>query len=257
MGNKICCTCKIKKPIDLFNKNKSRKDGYNPSCRECSLLSSKKWVNDNREKNNEHKKKYRDKDENKEIAKVYKKEYSENNKQIIKEKSKFYYENNKEKYLEYTKEYRKNNLDKVKNNINKWKKENKEKDYKRYDNYRKNRLLNDPLFKLINDIRSTIRSSFKSKNLIKKCKSELILGCSFEEFKICLELKFEDWMTWENKGNPKDGILEPNKTWDIDHIIPTSTAITEEDVIRLNHYTNLQPLCSFYNRNIKKDKIII
>ncbi len=64
-------------------------------------------------------------------------------------------------------------------------------------------------------------------------------------------------MTWENKGNPKDGIHEPNKTWDIDHIIPTSTAITEEDVIRLNHYTNLQPLCSFYNRNIKKDKIII
>ena len=61
-------------------------------------------------------------------------------------------------------------------------------------------------------------------------------------------------MNWDNKGNPKDGILELNKTWDIDHIIPISTAITEEDIIRLNHYTNLQPLCSYYNRNIKKDK---
>jgi len=27
------------------------------------------------------------------------------------------------------------------------------------------------------------------------------------------------------------------------------------DVIKLNHYTNLQPLCSFVNRNIKRDKI--
>jgi len=30
---------------------------------------------------------------------------------------------------------------------------------------------------------------------------------------------------------------------------------TEEDIIKLNHYTNLQPLCSKINRDIKKDKI--
>ena len=62
-------------------------------------------------------------------------------------------------------------------------------------------------------------------------------------------------MNWENKGNPKDKILEPNKTWDIDHIIPLSTAKTEEEVLKLNHYSNLQPLCSYYNRFIKKDNI--
>jgi hypothetical protein len=60
-------------------------------------------------------------------------------------------------------------------------------------------------------------------------------------------------MTWDNKGNPEDGILEPNKTWDIDHIIPLSSCKTEDDVIKLNHYTNLQPLCSYTNRYIKKD----
>jgi len=38
--------------------------------------------------------------------------------------------------------------------------------------------------------------------------------------------------------------------------IPISYAKTEEDVIKLNHYTNLQPLCSFVNRVIKRDKII-
>jgi hypothetical protein len=45
--------------------------------------------------------------------------------------------------------------------------------------------------------------------------------------------------------NPKDGIFELNKSWDIDHIIPISSAKTKEDIIRLNHYTNLQPLCSY------------
>ena len=29
-------------------------------------------------------------------------------------------------------------------------------------------------------------------------------------------------------------------------------AKTKEDVIKLNHYTNLQPLCSYFNRDIKK-----
>lgn len=39
------------------------------------------------------------------------------------------------------------------------------------------------------------------------------------------------------------------------HIIPISSATNEEELIKLNHYTNLQPLCSKVNRDIKKDKI--
>ncbi len=61
-------------------------------------------------------------------------------------------------------------------------------------------------------------------------------------------------MTWDNRGNPKDGILEINKTWDIDHIIPLASATTEEEINKLNHYTNLQPLCSYTNRIIKRDQ---
>lgn len=62
-------------------------------------------------------------------------------------------------------------------------------------------------------------------------------------------------MCWENQGNPKDKVLELNKSWDIDHITPIDTAMTESDVIRLNHFTNLQPLCSYYNRHIKTNKV--
>lgn len=62
--------------------------------------------------------------------------------------------------------------------------------------------------------------------------------------------KFEPWMTWGNRGLYNG---ELNYGWDIDHIIPVSSAETEEGVIKLNHYTNLQPLCSKVNRDIKKD----
>jgi len=48
-------------------------------------------------------------------------------------------------------------------------------------------------------------------------------------------------------------ILGLNITWDLDHIIPISSAQTEEDVYRLSHYTNLRPLCSFNNRWIKRN----
>jgi len=57
-------------------------------------------------------------------------------------------------------------------------------------------------------------------------------------------------MTWENWGLYNG---EFNYGWDIDHIIPLSSAKNEEDIIILNHYTNLQPLCSKVNRYIKRD----
>jgi len=79
------------------------------------------------------------------------------------------------------------------------------------------------------------------------------LGCSFEEFKLYLESKFEKWMNWDNYGKYNGEI---NYGWDIDHIIPLSSAKIEEEIYKLSHYTNLQPLCSKFNRDIKKDKII-
>jgi hypothetical protein len=100
-------------------------------------------------------------------------------------------------------------------------------------------------------IRSLIRNSFNKINKNKSKLTEEILGCTFEEFKIHLESKFEPWMTWENRGLYNG---ELNYGWDIDHIIPLATASSEEDVIRLNHYSNLQPLCSKINRYIKRDK---
>lgn len=59
-------------------------------------------------------------------------------------------------------------------------------------------------------------------------------------------------MDWDNKGF-YDGEL--NHGWDIDHIIPLDSAKNEEEIIKLNHYNNLQPLCSKINRDLKKNNV--
>lgn len=111
---------------------------------------------------------------------------------------------------------------------------------------------NDKLYSLKESVRSRITNIFKSNNFKKESKTQEILGCSFEEFKLYLESKFESWMTWENRGLYNG---EFNYGWDIDHIIPLSSALNKEEIIILNHFSNLQPLCSKVNRDIKKDKL--
>lgn len=110
----------------------------------------------------------------------------------------------------------------------------------------------DLLFYITCKTRTLIKNSLKRCFTPKSKKTSDILGCSFEEFKLYLESKFEPWMTWDNYGLYNG---ELNYGWDIDHIIPLSSALSEEDVIKLNHYTNLQPLCGYTNRYIKMDKI--
>jgi len=121
----------------------------------------------------------------------------------------------------------------------------------RYERYKQN----NPHYLLPYNFRSLIGNGLKKGGYSKKSRSCEILGCSFEDLKIHLESQFEPWMSWNNYGN-WNGIPTERKTaWDIDHIIPTSSATSEEEIYKLNHYTNLQPLCSYVNRYIKGDKI--
>ena len=152
---------------------------------------------------------------------------------------------------EYIDKYHKNNKEKTLNYLI----DNKDSIQSKRRIYRKT-LVRSDISVLKERIRCSIINSLKLKGYTKNYKTEHILGCTFLEFKLYLESKFEDWMNWENRGNPKDGILELNKTWDIDHKIPLVTAKTEEDILKLNHYTNLQPLCSYTNRIIKNDSIL-
>ena len=166
-----------------------------------------------------------------------KKEYRRKNKIELNKKEKEYRKNKplitKNKRKEYEKTYRKVNRSKI-------------------NEYFKIRKKEDPLFKLSINLRTLIGNSFRNKGVRKGSKTTLILGCTIQEFKEYLESKFESWMNWENYGLYNG---QPNYGWDIDHMIPLNIGKTEDELIKLSHFNNLQPLCSYINRDIKRDNL--
>jgi hypothetical protein len=102
-------------------------------------------------------------------------------------------------------------------------------------------------------MRTQISQSLRKSGFKKLTHTEQILGNSFDDFKQHIESLWEPWMNWDNYGNWNGIPTETNTAWDIDHKIPTSSAKTELELLKLNHYTNLQPMCSYHNRYIKRD----
>lgn len=229
--NKKCSVCSLIKNLNEFNLDKRAKDGRTSNCKVCSNNKNKEYREKNKDKEKLRKKEWNSK--NKEKISEYNKNYKKINKEKIKENNDSYYSLNKNKINIKSKNYRELNKEKIKV-INR--------------NYKNKRLKNDNLFKLRHNIGNLIRNSFRCK-FNKNSKTIEILGCTYEEFKEHLESLWQHWMNWDNYGLYNG---EPNYGWDIDHIIPQSSVNTEEELIKLNHYTNLQPLCSFINRNIKK-----
>lgn len=252
----FCMNCNQEKSDDKFKSSKSKK------CNECYKNYQFNYREKNREKMKEYNKEYYSENknevleavkryysENKDSVSEYKTRYWESKKELLSQKNKEYYINNKRELDIKNKKYQLDN----KYNINKRRNERLRERRGDINIKEKERRKNDTLYRLSQNIRSYIRNSFKLKGVKKNTKSEFILGCNFIDFKIYLESRFEPWMTWENYGLYNSNF---NYGWDIDHIVPISSAKTEDDIIKLNHYTNLMPLCSFINRAIKRDNII-
>jgi hypothetical protein len=210
---KICTKCEVSKSIDEFYKRYS-------SCKGCVKIKTNK----NKENSKEYKKKYYQ--ENKEKIKEKLDNLPLDKKEKLKESGRLSYERNKEKYKEKSRENRRK--------------------------YHKFKMENDIIYRLKIGFTRRINKSIKRNNFVNSNSIPLkeSIGCSFGEFKLYLESKFESWMNWDNYGLYNG---ELNYGWDIDHKIPISSVKTEEGVIELNHYTNLQPLCSRTNRDIKRN----
>jgi len=158
------------------------------------------------------------------VNKEYRKEYRQANKDKINEYKKEYLQANRERLNEYHKEY------------NKAYKERRNK-------LRKETVKEDPLFKLKCNLRSRTYKAFKAKGYKKNSKTQEMLGVDWEVCKAHIERQFIKGMSWDNQGD-----------WHIDHIIPLASANTEEELKKLCHYSNLQPLWAFDNL-MKSDKI--
>ena len=109
--------------------------------------------------------------------------------------------------------------------------------------YIRERRRNDPLVKLRANIGTLIANSLANQGYKKTSKSATILGCSFDEFYNHIEQQFTVGMSWDNRSE-----------WHIDHIIPISFARSEQELILLNHYSNLRPFWG--NRNQAKAGIL-
>jgi hypothetical protein len=142
-----------------------------------------------------------------------------------------YSEINVEKENNRKRTWAKNNQKKVKESKKKYYSNNKEKELFRNNEYTNIRKKTDIIYKLACISRTRLINFLEVKKITKKNNTFNYIGCTPLFLKKYLEDQFIDGMSWDNHGK-----------WHIDHIIPLASAETEEDIYRLSHYTNLQPL---------------
>jgi hypothetical protein len=256
---KKCEVCLEEKDLFYFYKRPNRSYTHEPRCIQCTkegkLIDKKVFKEDKKKCSMCEEYKTFDNYQRcsscinsitphcKDCSKIKNKNYMDSlSDDIKKERKRTEYLKNKEGYLRRAKEYSKNNKDYI---------ALQRREYEKSIKYK------NPLLHIKRNIRALIKTTFTRsivEDIIKAKKTVNILGCTFEEFKNYIESQFEDWMNWDNYGNVCE-TLEPNCSWDLDHIIPISLAETEEDIYMLNHWSNFQPLCSYKNRNIKRDNI--
>ena len=144
------------------------------------------------------------------------KEFRSKNRERFRDNSRKLYHKNVEKSRKYQKQWRQKNLERRR---------------KQQREYNQNKRMTDPLFLTKGRLRGRLRKMIKLKKFTRKSKTAEIIGCFWEHLRAHIENKFIDGMSWEN-----------SHLWHIDHIIPMASAKTVEELEKLCHYTNLQPL---------------
>jgi hypothetical protein len=148
-----------------------------------------------------------------------------------------------------TKEYASLHKDRWKKQNKEWEEKNKEHSAQKHSEYRNknrrkinkyirqytnNKYHSDIEFKIKCNLRSRFYTILKKSKIKKVVSCIKLLGCSLEEFKEYIKIKFKPEMTWDNHG----------KIWHIDHIVACSNFNLNklEEQQKCFHYTNMQPL---------------
>lgn len=242
MKTKICSNCRFEKPISEFTKDSSKKDGFCHSCKNCKKEYDKQYYTTNKTKIQEKQKYWRN--QNPKKLSKQKQKYRNNNKETVKiqlqnwrnshqKEIKNYRENHKIKMSLYSKNYGKNNRNKIQK--------------------RKNlRRKIDTVYKFSCNIRSLISKSLKCKGYSKKSHTYEILGIGYKE---CLDYLFTNAKLRYSDFKEEDFLKE--NCYQIHHIVFLQTANTEEDIIKLNHYTNLELLTLEDHKKIHSSDLLL
>lgn len=246
---KKCTICNTEKTYTEFHLQKSTKDGYCNWCKKCKsekkraayildrdnvLIRVSKYRKENpgkvsaakkrcyEQKKEEylqkHKVRYQEK---KQSILIKNKQYRDKNKGLVLEKNRLYREANREKLSASQRQYQKDNIE-------------ERREYSR--GYWKCRIKEDPVCALRFIVRRRMLFAFSNKGYPKESKTKDMLGCEYDHLMSHLESMFTEGMSWDNRGE-----------WHIDHIIPLASAKTQQDLIALCHYANLQPLWAHDN----------
>lgn len=105
--------------------------------------------------------------------------------------------------------------------------------------WHKKKLSECEVYAMKSRVRGLITKCIRAGGYTKRSRTQAILGCTWEEFKTHIERQFTKGMNWDNRGE-----------WHLDHIVPISSATTEDEVIALNHFTNFRPMWA--KDNIRK-----
>lgn len=140
------------------------------------------------------------------------------------------YINNKEEIDAGNRNWRMNNRDKENALNRKYRKLYPERNRQRKNKYYHQKK-KDPLYNLKIRLRNRLRGAIENQGFKKNKVFGQVIGCSYEQLKNHIESQFYNGMTWENRN-----------LWELDHIIALGLANTEEDIYKLSHYTNIQPL---------------
>lgn len=203
---KICTSCSETKNISDFDKKKTGKFGVRSRCKACRRI------------------------------------YRQENAELIREQRQKYYVKNKSNISRKNKEYRESNIDIMREYQRNYREKNRSALRVYYTQY----LANNISASISHRLRTRIRKAIKEQYGIKAYSSVELLGCTIDECRRYLELKFSGGMSWDNYG-----------LWHIDHIKPCiSFDLTDPEQQKICfHYTNLQPLWAKENL-LKGSKLI-
>jgi len=211
---KCCCKCRIEKDEAEFSKSKGRTDGLNPSCKQCDRekfqATRERRLSRAKEYNAEHAEEIRAKKAEKYqkkreqiLAKL--RQERQNNPEIQRERCRVYDAAHKQEKKQYNRAYAEVNKEKIASH---------------HLAYSKEKRAADPLYRAKDNIRALIYQVINVRGFKKASRTEAIVGCSFSDL-----LQFLG-------PRPDDAHL--------DHICPCSQARDEQELLKLQHYTNLR-----------------
>lgn len=218
---KFCTGCDSFKTFDCFTKSKKHAYGLNPRCRKCEKKKTSYKDSLNKEKKQRI-----------EANKILHQSVIDNGKTCsvcdkLKPHTNF----------GGSKQYRDGFLKRCNDCARKRKKELS----KKYNRQKNERIMNDPVAKSRKNARRMIQSAFRYIGSKKNSKTYKIIGLNANDF--------EQWLRDVSLAKPETHNVH------IDHVIPISSAQTHDEVIALNHFSNLQWLS--HDENIRKRDIKI